>query len=168
MPTLQILIFRHGEKPGDPGQDQPSDGVSLSSRGFARAGALAYLLPDPFDDPDFLFASQASHHSNRPVETITPLSQRLHDMEINSTIADADYATLASQLLTDGKYDGKVIVICWHHGTIPELATSLGVTGAPATWDKTVFDRFWSVDVGAGAATLTDLPQKVLFGDTST
>jgi len=77
MSVIQIVILRHAEKPGDPAQDQPADGISLSVRGFARASALAYLLPNHYQSPSFLFATQQSKHSNRPIETVTPLSERL-------------------------------------------------------------------------------------------
>src|SRR5690349_20849493 len=92
----QVLIIRHGEKPGDPGVDSPSDPRDLSTKGYERAGALAPYIPATFPKPDFLFATQASKHSNRPVETITPLSAAL-GLTINSTYSNsaADVGKLA-------------------------------------------------------------------------
>src|ERR1700686_1116739 len=81
-----ILIIRHGEKPGDPATDNPADGPGLSTRGYERAAAPAPYVIATFGTPAFLFATQASKHSNRPVETITPLSQALK-LQINSNYA---------------------------------------------------------------------------------
>lgn len=42
-------------------------------------------------------------------------------MPINASIADEDYGVLANQLLSDMRYEGKLVVACWHHGKIPSL-----------------------------------------------
>src|SRR5262245_55288779 len=88
-----------------------------------------------FATPDFIFATKESHHSNRPVETITPLRSALGlgDDYYNHKHSDDDYAQVASDILTHPKYEGKVVLICWHHGKIPDLATALGAA-APSTW----------------------------------
>jgi hypothetical protein len=163
----QILIIRHGEKPGDPSAaDDAQPDPNLSVKGFERAAALSVYIPSTFPKVDFLFATKKSKHSDRPIETITPLSAAIHE-EIDHHFADDDYPALAKLLLTDSKYAGKRVLICWHHGHIPELATALGVTDAPTKWPGTVFDRVWQIDYANGKATLTNLPQKLLFGDSS-
>jgi len=86
--TKQIIIIRHGEKPGDPTTDNDADGIDLSTRGYERAGALAVYIPATFGKPNFLFATQASKRSNRPVETITPLAQALK-LDIDSKYGDS-------------------------------------------------------------------------------
>jgi hypothetical protein len=166
-----ILIIRHGEKPGDPSTDSPTDGPDLSPRGYERAGALAPYVPATFGAPDFLFATQASAHSNRPAETITPLSLALK-LEINSDYADGDYATLAGKLLADGTYAGKLVLICWHHGNIPGLTQALGGTPPVPKWPGTVFDRVWQLNYPAvqtadESLPVTNLAQKLLYGDDS-
>jgi phosphohistidine phosphatase SixA len=156
-----IMIIRHAEKPDE------TDGVkdpNLSKQGYARADALAKVIPDHFPKPDFLIATRKSKGSNRPVETITPLSKAL-DEEISSTFKDEEYAAVAKEVLTDPKYDGKTVLIAWHHGKIPELAKALGVTDAPEKWDPNVFDRLWEITFENGKAVLKDLPQKALPGD---
>jgi hypothetical protein len=65
-----------------------------------------------------LFAAQASKNSNRPVETITPLSAALN-LTCNDNHADGDYTKVASDILTNSKYAGQVVLVCWHHGNIP-------------------------------------------------
>ena len=160
----QILIIRHGEKPGDPGVDAATDGMDLSMKGGERAAALAVFIPASFPKPDFLFATQISAHSNRPVETITPLSVALK-LPINSKHPDDDYPAVANHLLSEQKYAGKNVLICWHHGKIPKLAAALGVPNPPTPWPADVFDRVWQITFANGGATLKNLPQALLFGD---
>src|SRR5271163_2042522 len=107
----QVLIIRHAEKPGDPGADNPPDGPNLSTRGYERAGALAPYVPAQFGRPDFLFATQATASSNRPVETITPLSKAIN-VAIDSKHADNEYGKVATDILGNGKYAGKLVLIC--------------------------------------------------------
>ena len=107
----KILIIRHGEKPGDPATDSADDGRDLSPRGFERAAALAVYVPDTFGPPDFLFATEETKHSNRPVETITPLAKVL-GIEINSKHADDDFRKVADDIRDNAKYSGKLVLIC--------------------------------------------------------
>ena len=114
----EILIIRHAEKPDS------ADDPNLTPRGYARAVALVQFFSASFDTPDYLFATQASKHSNRPVETITPLAGALH-MPVDSKVADADYLLFAQDILTNPQYTGKMLIICWHHGTIKLLRHTL-------------------------------------------
>jgi hypothetical protein len=166
----QILIIRHGEKPGDPSNDSAGDSPNLSTPGYERAASLAIYIPATFGKPDALFATQASQNSNRPVETITPLANAL-GLSIDRNYADNDYPALATEVLSDPKYAGKLVLICWHHGKIPELTSALG--GVPPTthWKGHVFDRVWQIDYPAGGATsglkVVDIPQMLMYGDSS-
>ncbi|QGZ58933.1 SixA phosphatase family protein [Paraburkholderia acidiphila] len=167
-----IFIIRHGEKPGDPATDNPQDGINLSTRGYERAAALAPYFVATLGKPDALFATQASTHSNRPVETITPLAQALQ-MTIKSDIADGDYGKLADKILSDSHYAGKVLLICWHHGNIPALTQSLGGQPPQSPWPGTVFDRVWQIDYPAGSGKpsglqVKNIPQQLLYGDQAT
>lgn len=159
-PPATVLLIRHAEKLTD-GQ------MDLSPTGFERARRLPQLFgataPHHLPRPDFLFATHVSKHSNRPVETITPLSEALHE-PINSGIDDKDYATLAKQLLS-GTYAGKVVLVAWHHGSLPGFARALGAKPPYDPWPDTQFDRVWRIDFRDGHATLTDLPQQLMPGD---
>jgi hypothetical protein len=188
-----VLIIRHGEKLGDPSTDE-SGGPDLSIRGSTRAAALPSLFlpatpplactlaveskagfsgtynqvnlqgePARFPTPQFLFATQASKNSNRPLETITPLSAALQ-LEINSKHPDGDYGKVATDILNNGKYDGSIVLICWHHGKIQDLATALHVA-SPPKWPGSVFDRVWHITYTNRVASLQDLPQMLLYGD---
>ncbi len=165
----QILIIRHGEKPGDPGTDNSADGPDLSTRGYERAGALAPYIPATFTKPDFLFATQASANSNRPVETITPLALAIN-VSINSDYDEKHYAKLASDILKSEQYAGKTLLICWHHGTIPDLTKALLGKPPADKWPSTVFDRVWQIAYPTANGKskdlpVTNIPQKLLYGD---
>jgi phosphohistidine phosphatase SixA len=156
-----VMIIRHAEKPAATnGQKDPN----LSSRGYERAAALAKVIPERFPKPDFLIATKRTKGSNRPVETITPLANVLHE-SIESTFRDEAFEPLAHAVLTNPKYAGKVVLIAWHHGKIPDLAKALGVKDAPDKWNSQVFDRVWQITYDHGAAAWKDLPENALPGD---
>jgi hypothetical protein len=160
-PPATILLIRHAEKLTDGRED-------LSPAGFERARRMPMLFggagaPHNLPKPDFLFATHLSKKSNRPVETITPLSAAL-GLPISSEIADKDFAVLAGELLS-GKYAGKVVLVAWHHGSIPAFARALGATPPYDLWPETQFDRVWRIDYKDGKAVLTDLPQGLMVGD---
>jgi hypothetical protein len=154
-----VLLIRHAEK--------LTDGrIDLSPTGFARAKDIPQLFigANPtFPRPDALFATRQSKHSNRPFETIEPLSKALN-LPINQEFAEDDSASLA-RLLLSGQYAGKVVLVAWHHGTLPQFAAALGVSPQPAPWPPTQFDRVWRIEWKEGKATLTDLPQDLMPGD---
>jgi hypothetical protein len=158
-PPATILLIRHAEK--------PADGMDLAPAGFARARLLPQLFgasaPHNLPRPDFLFATHVSKNSNRPIETITPLSQAL-GLPIGHDIADKDYAMLATELLS-GKYAGKVVLVAWHHGSLPGFARALGAKPPYDPWPETQFDRVWRIDYRGGKPALTDLPQLLMPGD---
>ena len=161
-PPATILIIRHAEKLTD-GQ------LDLSPTGFKRASLLPNLFvpgarPD-LPTPQAIFATHQSKHSNRPVETVTPLATALH-LPIDNTIQNEDYAALAATLLS-GKYAGKVVLVSWHHGTLPQFVTALGAQPPYTPWPDTQFDRIWRIDYKDGKATLKDLPQHLLPGDSN-
>ena len=164
-PPAQILIIRHGEKPGDPCDDSKADDIGLSTRGYERAAALAFNIPVTFGKIDYLFATKNSTHSHRPVETITPLHKALK-LKINHDFNDDDFKGIADHILGNPKYSGARILICWHHGKIPQLAAALLVADPPSPWPDEVFDRVWIIDYEAGGSgVLRNVPQKLLYGD---
>jgi hypothetical protein len=122
MPSnTNILMIRHAEK--------PDSGPDLAVAGQERAQAYTvffqnYSLNGATLKFDFLFASTASPESNRPVETITPLSNAIN-LTINHDYADNDFKELAHDIRHDPQYDQKNILICWHHGEILKLAQHL-------------------------------------------
>src|SRR4051812_32713960 len=115
----QVLIIRHAEKPSE-----RDESVHLSPTGRERAGTLHRLFQESrkgrahFPAPDVIFAARDSRHSHRSTETVTPLANKLK-LTINSNYPEADFARLAHEVLQSGKYAGKTVLICWHHGTAP-------------------------------------------------
>jgi phosphohistidine phosphatase SixA len=156
-PPATVYVIRHAEK--------LTDGrVDLSAKGFERAKVLANLFDTKgLAPPQVLFATHLSAHSNRPVETITPLAAALR-LPINSEYMNEDYAGLAAELLS-GRYAGKVVLVSWHHGKIPQLVTALGGKPPYAPWPEEQFDRIWRIEWVGGKAVVTDLPQGLLAGD---
>jgi hypothetical protein len=168
-----VLLIRHAEKPDD------EKSVHLSEQGKRRAAALPQLFvasatrPDPFPTPDFIFATHDSHASHRPVETITPLAKKL-GLPFDDSFRNKDEVKdtgkgmpeLAGELFGNRKYRGKTILVCWHHGTIPELAKLLRATGSPRKWDEGRFDRVWQITYDEkGKTSFLDRPQRLLPGD---
>jgi len=135
MSSIKILVMRHAEK-----SDDPLD-PDLSAAGRERAKNLAHYIPAKFGKPDFLFATAASKHSRRPIQTLKPLSRRC-DLRIDQSFADQDYGALAYVLRKKPKYRGRLIVVCWHHGNIPSLAHALDARARdyPDPWHRNVFN----------------------------
>ena len=143
MSQRRILVLRHAEKTGDPMD------IDLSPAGAIRAQKLADYIPATFGTPQILIGTALSKHSDRPVETLTPLSQRM-GLSIESYFGNEEWAELAHDLMVNPRYVGALIVVCWHHGTIPALMQSLGVsTGSiPNPWPDDVFNLILDTKIG--------------------
>ena len=150
-----VLLIRHGE--------EPPNGRDLDERGRRRANALHELFPSRFPRPTALFATKSSRESARPFETLQPLAALL-GLQIDDHYTDDHYAELATEVLTDKRLTGAHVLICWHHGTIRDLATALKVVNAPEM-PATVYDRAWFIRYAGGKATLADESQHLLPND---
>jgi hypothetical protein len=190
----EVLIIRHGEKVGDPKKDDdggndlsirgsaratalPSlfvpaqsqlacefDFVPPSFAGSYEDIPLKGIRPR-FATPQSILATQRSKHSKRPIETVTPLAIALK-LHINDrfTDKDADIEQMTKAILNDTSFAGEIVLICWHHGKIREIARALGVK-KPPKWDGKVFDRVWQITYPKGKVKLDDSPQMLLYGD---
>lgn len=154
----QILLLRHAEKPDD------AANPGLSHTGQIRAAALAVYLPTMFGRPTHLMATQRSDRSDRPAQTLKPLSDLLR-IPLDTRFENDHFKDLAREVLSDPRYQGARIAICWHHGEIPDFARALNVADAPEKWGDDVFDRIWQIDYDSDRAKLTKIHQKLLFGD---
>jgi hypothetical protein len=156
MAHLVILIMRHAEKPGEK-PDDGTEGVdasgapdhrSLTPRGWQRAGAWVELfvpslgLSSPLPTPSAIFAStpaskadiaagRGGSKSRRPLETVTPLADRL-GLKVDLRFAEGQEAQLAA---TIASLDG-VVLVCWQHEDIATIANALvpRPPGVPAGW----------------------------------
>jgi phosphohistidine phosphatase SixA len=151
-----VMLMRHGEDKGE-------DDFHLNSRGIERAGALPKLFGARLPAPQVIVATRASKRSDRPVETVKPLARALN-LPIDNRFKDDDYQALADRLLNDDRFAGKVVLVCWHHGTLPELASALGVKN-PGVWPKSQFDHVWVIEFEGKRPKLDDVPQRLMPGD---
>jgi hypothetical protein len=145
----EIVIIRHADK-----LDQAETGPVLSAKGHIRAMKFAFYFLDKFGNPDYIFAANpveeiGRNSSIRPIETIAPLANMLQekfpqlDVPILHSYENNDYSKLAKYILSEKKYNGKLILICWSHGKIPSLATKLGVTQTMPEWQSDDYDSVY-------------------------
>jgi broad specificity phosphatase PhoE len=115
-----ILIIRHAE--------QADDGYGLSSVGDARAKAYVNYFKNFTVDGqplklEYLFAAKDSPNSHRPRLTIEPLAKAL-GLTVDSRFDNKQFLKLVDEI--QSRPHGTNILICWHHGTIPQLLSALG------------------------------------------
>ena len=133
-----VLIIRHAES--------PESGHGLSPRGEERAKAYAnyfqnFTVDSKRLEPNAVLVAADSKQSHRPRLTVEPFAKAAK-LPIDSRFSNKQPADLAAELRAN--HQGKVILVCWHHGQIPALLRALGA--APETllpngkWPKTVYD----------------------------
>jgi hypothetical protein len=145
--------------------------IDAGSSSFqASYGTQPLNGPAPrFGTPDFIFATADSKHSYRPRETATPTAMTLavpFDATSYSN-SDHDIEKLAADITSKKQYEGKVVLVCWHHGSMGKLAQQFGVANPPP-WHGTVFDRVWVIDFSQSPLSVQDQPQMLLFNDSQT
>lgn len=133
-----ILIIRHAEN--------PADGHGLSPRGKERAEAYKnyfqnFTVDGTRREPEAVVVAADSKQSHRPRLTVQPFAKAAN-LPIDNRFANKQPADLAAELRAN--YQGKIILVCWHHGQIPALLRALGA--APETllpggkWPRDVYD----------------------------
>ena len=160
----QILLIRHGEK--------PDTGNQLSDIGLQRAQALrAYFETNPavtkYGTPVAIFAMKQDgpDGSVRPIQTVTPLAADLKTT-INEDYLKNDFQGLAKEILSNPAYNGKMVLICWEHKVIPDIAQELGVTPRPADWKGTDFWTVFEIDyTAAKVSNFKTFSEHLLPGD---
>jgi len=172
--AAKIMVIRHAEKPNDVDNGVSPVGLrdkgSLSVKGWQRAGALVSLFAPPPDiplhpalaTPRFLFASLSS--SQRPLQTIVPLSQKL-----GLTISGGQRGQEADLVRQITACDGPVLV-SWQREQIPQLAKLLLERSPdegkhPSSWPAHRFDVTWVFYLEDGVYRFSQLPQRLLAGD---
>jgi hypothetical protein len=165
MPS-QIILMRHAEK--------TSEGTHLSLKGRQRAAAL---LPTFLGSPPLLhygppvaiyvMKSGKKEPSFRWAQTMMSLADELN-MPLHNEYNRNETEALVKEIKEMEEYEGKMVLICWSHGELPLLAAQFGAKKAPKKWPREVFDRFWILTFEEnGEVTFKDLPQKLLYGDSS-
>ncbi len=131
----RILLMRHAEKTGK------TDDIYLSKQGSIRADRLVTYIPQVFGRPDFIYAAARSKRSIRSMETVKPLAAAL-GLEVQYHIEDKEFRSLVTEIFSKAEYHGKTIVICWHHGKLPEISALLGGQQGsyPDPWPQNCFN----------------------------
>ena len=133
-----VLIIRHAEDAGS--------GHGLSPRGQERAEAYKnyfqnFTVDSTRRKPDAVLVAADSKQSHRPRLTVEPFAKAAK-LPIDSRFGNKQPTGLADELRAN--HQGKVLLICWHHGQIPALLRALGA--APerllpnGKWPKAVYD----------------------------
>jgi len=70
-------------------------------------------------------------------------------VNIDDSYADQDYGALAHDLRKHASYDGALVVVCWHHGNIPNMMHALKAADGdyPDPWDRKVFNLILRLDM---------------------
>lgn len=159
----EILIVRHAENAAD------ATKVNLSTKGYERAAALAYRLPDTFGKIDHIFAAGVGHESPKKyaVETVTPLATLLRK-KIHSEFLAYQVQGMITHILGNHTYTDSVIAIAWQQIDLAVIATTFGAKNVPTTpWPDDCYDLVWKLTYnGDQTYTLTQTPQLLLYGDT--
>jgi hypothetical protein len=139
-----VLIIRHAEN-GGPGRD-------LAPRGKERAEAYKnYFLNFTVDsrrlEPEVVFAAKDSKQSHRTRLTLEPFAKAAK-LKIDARFGNNQSTELAADLRAN--YQGKVILISWRHGDIPDLLRALGAKPEDllprGKWPGSVYD--WVILLG--------------------
>lgn len=161
----QVVLLRHAEKPDN------ASALHLSPRGAERARALVSLLGKSSTLTSnapiaALYATHLTKHdrSQRTGETLAPLAKDL-GLPVQAPYESEFYSLLARDILANGGYRGKTVVICWTHHSLAGLAAALGAKPKPAPWKDKTFDRLWLIKPGASEVNFQDFPQHLLKGD---
>ncbi len=177
MPPAKIMIIRHGEKPADgnpdPGLDPDGafDPRSLTAKGWQRAKALAGYFCDPSAQhiarPDYIFAAKPNEESQRPLQTVTPLANRLWPPAGVSAAFDASHdQDEFSGLVADVMAKTGTVLISWEHKRIPLIVEHLpNPPSVPPKWKGARFDLVWVLDASADGWTFHMVDQHLLPGD---
>jgi hypothetical protein len=157
----QVIIIRHAEK--------PSTGDDLNAKGRQRAAALTPYFQEAPEVLEFktlvaIYAQKSTdtHKSRRPVDTIKGLAKALNQELIQYPREDA--MVMVKDILSKPEYEGKMVLICWSHTGIPDMAKAFGANEVPE-WPGSVYDRNWIITFNKGVATFKNVPQKLMYGD---
>ena len=117
-----VLIIRHAEDAGS--------GHGISPLGQERAEAyknyfLNFTVDSKRREPSVIFAAKDSKKSHRPRLTVEPFAKAAN-LKIDTRFGNSQSADLVADLRANQQ--GKVILICWRHPSIPALLNALGAT----------------------------------------
>ncbi|WP_226987426.1 hypothetical protein [Parachlamydia acanthamoebae] len=161
----KVLLMRHAEK--------PLEGICLNLKGLERAAALIPYFQgrseiQQYGTPVVIFALKPGpeNGSVRSIQTVAPLAHAM-GIQLNTDFEDPQYPKMIEWIKTHPGFQDKTVLICWEHHVLPDMAKQFGASTVPATWEGDVFDRVWVLDLSQEEVIFTDIPQRLLFGDSS-
>lgn len=128
----QVLLLRHGHKDG------VASNYNLSPQGFARAIALAGLLPRCFGTPSRIrtfYLDPVSSKNARSYQTAVPLAVATGVNIAIDLASREDSRSVGRRILEDPGFDRARVVLFWEHRRMPELAAGLGWPSLPPIAD---------------------------------
>ncbi|MDO8804061.1 MAG: histidine phosphatase family protein [Elusimicrobiota bacterium] len=169
----QVIIIRHAEK--------NEYGSGLSEQGFRRAAALVkFFQTGPAvtrcGTPAAIYAAAPKNEDSsiRSIQTVAPLALALR-IDINANFTRGQTHKLAREIMENPAYEGRMVLISWQHGNIPNVIRELAEynnsgqavqNSLPYEWPDEAFDRAWILDLSRGrVVSFKDVPQRLLPGD---
>ena len=131
---------------------------------FKAIRAFSNMAP-----PVALYAAKPKEitSSVRPEQTLAPLARALN-LTVNTSYKKEEYQQMVDEIMHTPAYADKTVVISWEHHLIPPLVQAFGVAKIPKKWHGSDYDRLWIVTFKqSGLNEFADLPEKLMFGDSS-
>lgn len=160
-----IIITRHA--------DRPLADNCLSLQGLERSAALAYYFAGTplYNNPPIshVFAEFKGKESVsiRSIQTCASIAAHLK-LSLNTNYNQKQTDEFAKEILTNPKYNGSSILICWNHGGINPLVQALGGED-PGKWKSDIFDQVYILTYeGEAKPKFQKILQKLMFGDRAT
>jgi len=169
-----VMFMRHCEQHGPTVTD--SDGNEhCSYLGSKRSRYIATLFGNETDSrwptPSVLYAltpTRKRHLNYREYETLLPLSEKI-GVDIGTVEKDSELlAEKFANRVASGDMCDKLVVVCWKHTYMVDLAQHFGCTakkGCPQLYDEHQFDEVWLLNYMYREHTITDPSVRALGTD---
>lgn len=142
-----LILIRHGEK-------VDNDEINLSDKGYKRADEIALYFSKQKNHnikiPEIIIAMKQhdKNSSNRPYQTVHPLSKKLN----LPIITDYTRDQIPELINLLNSYKDKTVLICWEHKYLAKIASTL--LNKPLNWgfnpnsgkDSDVYDPIWIIE----------------------
>lgn len=158
-----VIIIRHADR-------VLPNGVCLSLLGLQRAASLAYYFTDSARFKDMPIGHVFAAYSPEPTpyvrcrQTCFPTANKLA-LPMNTSFNQDQVKEVTQEILTNPKYNGETVLMCWEHHHISLLVKMLGGDD-PGSWGEDIFDQVYilTFDVGKKPK-IEKVLQKLMYGD---
>lgn len=162
----QVILIRHAEK--------PAVGTELSPQGFKRAEALVNFFKTEeavtsYGTPVAIYAAAPKNEDSsiRSIQTVTPLARALN-LTVDTRFTRGQTNKIVRDLMENPAYDGRMVLICWQHTNLVEIAQNLAEYNSsprvsiPQLWPDQTYDRVWILDLKNGqVVAFKNIPQNL-------